>query len=121
LFSLLKIIYDDTTDRKERRKQIEAYEKDRQIDKSVRMAVAATSKISLQKFEKEENVAMCKLWDEVREDGFIEGEARGKADGIVKMGKEFGLSKEQIIEKIAGNLNIEVAAAEKYYEMFSMQ
>jgi hypothetical protein len=124
LFSLLRIIYDDTTDRKERRKQIEAYEKDRQIDKSVRMAVAATSKISLQKFEKEENVAMCKLWDEVREDGFMEGEAlgetNGEAKGIVKMGKEFGLSKEQIIEKIAGNLNIEVAAAEKYYEMFSV-
>jgi predicted transposase YdaD len=97
------------------------------------MAVAATSKISLQKFEKEENVAMCKLWDEVREDGFIEGEAlgeargeargetNGEAKGIVRMGEEFGLSKEQIIEKIAGNLNIEVAAAEKYYEMFSMQ
>jgi hypothetical protein len=36
------------------------------------------------------------------------------------MGKEFGLSKEQIIEKIAGNLNIEVAAAEEYYKMFSV-
>jgi predicted transposase YdaD len=96
------------------------------------MAVAATSKISLQKFEKEENVAMCKLWDEVREDGFIEGEAlgeargeargetNGEAKGIVRMGEEFGLSKEQIIEKIAGNLNIEVAAAEEYYKMFSV-
>jgi hypothetical protein len=64
---------------------------------------------------------MCKLWDEVREDGFMKGETNGEAKGIVRMGKEFGLSKEQIIEKIAGNLNIEVAAAEKYYEMFSMQ
>jgi predicted transposase YdaD len=71
---------------------------------------------------------MCKLWDEVREDGFMEGEAlgeargetNGEAKGIVKMGKEFGLSKEQIIEKIAGNLNIEVAAAEEYYKMFSV-
>ncbi len=117
LFSLLKIIYDDSTNRKVRRQQIENYEAGRIIHKSVRMAIAATSKVNLKEYEKEEDVTVCKLWDEIREEGVLEGEAKG----IIEMGKAFNLSKSNIIDKLMDNLNIELQAAEKYYDMFSAE
>ncbi len=81
------------------------------------MAIAATSKIDLKEYEKEEDVTVCKLWDEIREEGVLEGEAKG----IIEMGKAFNLSKSNIIDKLMDNLNIELQAAEKYYDMFSAE
>jgi hypothetical protein len=80
LFSLLKIICDNSTNRKEKRIEIENYEADRTIDKSVRLAIAATSKINLAKFEKED-ATMCKLWDEIWEEGRTNGRAEGRTEG----------------------------------------
>jgi hypothetical protein len=111
LFSLLKIIYDDMVDRKERREQIKNYEKARTIDKSVRMVIAATSKVNLNEYEKEEDATVCKLWDEVREDG--------RAEEIVSMGVDFGLSKEEIVARLQKKLQIELQQAEEYYNMYS--
>jgi hypothetical protein len=111
LFSLLKIIYDDLVDRKERREQIKNYEKARTIDKSVRMVIAATSKVNLNEYEKEEDATVCKLWDEVREDG--------RAEEIVSMGVDFGLSKEEIVARLQKKLQIELQQAEEYYNMYS--
>jgi hypothetical protein len=43
------------------------------IDKSVRMAIAATSGVNLKEYEKEADGTVCKLWDEIREDGIAQG------------------------------------------------
>ena len=73
-------------DRKTRREKIRRYEEQRAIDKSVRMAIAATSGVDLNKYEKEE-ATVCRLWDEVRADGVeegrIEGRIEGKAEAVI--------------------------------------
>jgi hypothetical protein len=81
LFSLLRIINNNSLDTKTRRKQIQDYENAHDIDKSVRMAIAATSKVSLKKYEKESDATMCKLWDDIRNEGIAEGEALGRTNG----------------------------------------
>jgi hypothetical protein len=123
LFSLLRIIYDDSTDRRVRREQIAQYESDRNIDKSVCMAVAATSRVNLKEYEKEADAIVCNLWDEVRaegrEEGKEEGKEEGRAEGIVSMGTDFDLSKEEIIAKLQEKLQIDLHQAEEYYNVYS--
>ena len=47
------------------------------------MAIAATSGVDLNKYEKEE-AAVCRLWDEVRADGVEAGRIEGKIDGRIE-------------------------------------
>jgi hypothetical protein len=114
LFSLLRIIYDDSTDRRVRREQIAQYESDRAIDKSVRMAVAATSRVNLKEYEKEADAIVCNLWDEVRE----EGKAEGKEEGIFET--LFGLVKDGIltVSEAAKRANMTEASFTEHMEKF---
>lgn len=90
-------------DRKTRREKIRRYEEQRAIDKSVRMAIAATSGVDLNKYEKEE-ATVCRLWDEVRADGVeegrIEGRIEGKAESIIDILEDVGNVSEELKEFI---------------------
>jgi hypothetical protein len=110
LFSLLRIIYDDSTDRRVRREQIAQYESDRNIDKSVCMAVAATSRVNLKEYEKEADAIVCNLWDEVR--------AEGREEGIFET--LFGLVKDGIltVSEAAKRANMTEASFTEYMEKF---
>jgi hypothetical protein len=114
LFSLLRIIYDDSTDRRVRREQIAQYESDRNIDKSVCMAVAATSRVDLKEYEKEADAIVCNLWDEVR----AEGKEEGKEEGIFET--LFGLVKDGIltVSEAAKRANMTEASFTEHMEKF---
>lgn len=86
-------------DRKTRREKIRRYEEQRAIDKSVRMAIAATSGVDLNKYEKEE-ATVCRLWDEVRADGVEEGRIEGKAEDIIDILEDVGNVSEELKEFI---------------------
>ena len=84
-------------------------------DKSVIMTVAGTANIQLNyhDFVKGDGT-MCKLFDEIREEGRLEGEARG----IIESGIEFGISENDILERLQKKLNITLQVAQEYFQMF---
>jgi hypothetical protein len=74
LFSLLKIMYDGNTDRKTKREQLELYSSQCKIGQTVVKLIASVTNVDMCIFEKEDDVTVCELWDEVREEGKQEGE-----------------------------------------------
>ena len=65
---------------------------------------------------------MCKAFEDMKEEGRTEGKIEGKIEGraeeIVEMGYEFGLSENEIMERLQNKLDISVEEAEKYLGMF---
>ena len=68
---------------------------------------------------------MCKAFEDMKEEGRTEGKIEGKIEGraeeIVEMGYEFGLSENEIMERLQNKLDISVEEAEKYLGMFKRQ
>ena len=54
---------------------------------------------------------MCTVFEETR--------AEGEAKGIIETGFDFGLSEEDILERLQKKLNISLQAAQEYLKMFS--
>ena len=52
---------------------------------------------------------------------FEETWAEGKAEGIIEIGFEIGLSENEILEKLQNMLNVSLQAAQEYIEMFRKQ
>ena len=46
---------------------------------------------------------------------------KGKAEGIIEIGFEIGLSENEILEKLQNMLNVSLQAAQEYIEMFRKQ
>jgi hypothetical protein len=113
LFTLFKIICDNKMNRKEKKARIEDYEAEREIDKSVRLAINATGNIKMQNKEKED-VAMIQLWEELRE----EGREEGQAQMLIEMSQENGLDDTTILsklqEKVGLSLEMSLAYLNKY-------
>lgn len=57
---------------------------------------------------------MCTLFDEIAR----ENEARGEARGIVEAGFDFGLSENDIVERLQKKLNLSLETAREYINMF---
>ena len=57
---------------------------------------------------------MCTLFDEIAK----ENEARGEAKGIVEAGLDFGLSENDILERLQKKLNLSVETAREYIKIF---
>jgi predicted transposase YdaD len=95
--------------------------------------IASTTKVKLDVFEDEEEVTVCRLWDEVKEEGKAEGRAEGKTEGkaegktegkaeeIVSTGMEFGMTREEVLSRLERKLGIDGQQALRYYEQFSQQ
>jgi predicted transposase YdaD len=91
--------------------------------------IASTTKVKLDVFEDEEEVTVCKLWDEVKAEGKTEGKAEGRAEGkaegkaeeIVSTGMEFGMTREEVLSRLERKLGIDGQQALRYYEQFSQQ
>jgi hypothetical protein len=84
LFSLLKIMYDGKADRQTKRQQLEQYSAQRKVDQTVVKVIASVTNVNMAIFEKEEDVTVCELWDEVKKEGMTEGEAKGE-DRLAKL------------------------------------
>ena len=57
---------------------------------------------------------MCSLFEEIAK----EGEIKGQAKGIIETGFEFGLSENDILERLQNKLNVSLEMAQEYIKMF---
>ena len=72
---------------------------------------------------------MCLAMEEIRRDliargeadGMARGRAEGKAEEIVAMGLEFGLSKSDILNRLQNKLHVSEQKAEEYLGLFGSQ
>ena len=73
---------------------------------------------------------MCKVFEEIRAEGRTEGRLEGRlegrtetiengAKGIIRMGKKFGISNENILNSLQEDLGISFEEAKKYLDKFS--
>lgn len=46
---------------------------------------------------------------------------RGEAKAIIELGFEFGLSEEEILDRLQKKLNISLQKAQEYFSMFAMK
>lgn len=99
------------------------YSEEHGVDKETLMAVAgaANAKIDYNAFEKGE-WNMCTLFEEIAEEGRIEGMKKGREEGraveIIEMGIEFQLKDADILERLQKKLNISLQKAREYFGMF---
>lgn len=88
------------------------------------VAGATNSKIDYSAFEKGDG-SMCTLFDEIAKESENRGKAKGKTEGkaeeIVETGYEFGLSENDILDRLQNKLNVSLQMAQEYLKMFGKQ
>lgn len=114
LFQLLGILLDKGISRKEAREKAIQYSKEHQTDRSVIMTVAgvANARIDYHTFQNGGAGMYSVFEDAINE---------GKAEGIIESCFEFGLSEEDIRERLQRKLNISFQAAQKYMNEYKKQ
>lgn len=117
-FDMLKVILDKSIPKNEAKKKVIEYAVRHNVNKTVVMTVAGAtgSNIDYNAFEKGDG-DMCTLFDEITK----EGKAEGKAEGIIETGLDFGLSENDILERLQKKLDISLQKAQEYFEMFGKQ
>ena len=70
-----------------------------------------------QNIEQEVDV-MCNLSQGIKEAGIAEGRVEGRAEEIIETGYEFGLSEQDILERLQKKLSISLQKAQEYLLMF---
>ena len=117
-FNLMEIILDRQLSKNEARKKAIQYSEEHQTGKSVVMAVAGAtdSKIDYQAFEKGDG-HMCTLFEEIAK----ESESKGRAEEIIDLGFEFGLSEDDILNRLQKKLDVPFQKAQEYLNMFKKQ
>ena len=71
--------------------------------------------------EEEKTMDMCKAWADHRQAGVKEGIKEERAEEIIEMGHEFGLSEHDILDKLQKKLDISLQKAQEYFAMFAEQ
>lgn len=114
-FNMLEMILDKGTPRNETKEKVIKYAREHSIDKTVIMTVAGATncKIDYNALAEKGDIDMCTLFEETR----IEGEAKG----IVEIGYDFGLSENDILERLQNKLKVSLQTAQGYLEMFGKQ
>ena len=84
------------------------------------IAGAAESKIDYNAFEKGDG-RMCTLFDTIAKESEFRGKSDGKAEEIIETGYEFGLSENDILERLQRKLNVSLQKAQEYFNMFAKQ
>lgn len=71
------------------------------------------------RMRKEDNMVKVDAFKVIFKDDFertrVEGEVRGEARGIIKMGREFGLNDTEIVNRLSSNLKCTLAEAERMF------
>ena len=104
------------------KKKVIEYAVKHNVNKTVVMTVAGAtnSNIDYNAFEKGDG-DMCTLFDEIAKEGEAKGKAEGEAKGIIETGFDFGLSENDILERLQKKLDISLQKAQEYFEMFGKQ
>ena len=61
---------------------------------------------------------MCNLSQGIKEAGIAEGRVEGRTKEIIETGYEFGLSEQDILERLQKKLSISLQKAQEYLLMF---
>ena len=127
LFNLLEILLDRRRTMHEIRDNAIEYARKHEVDKSVVMTVAgaANCRIDYNALDRKGDADMCTVFEEVARESESKGRTAGKEEGraaeIVETGYEFGLSEEEILERLQKKLDVSLQAAQKYLKKFGEQ
>ena len=115
LFNLLEILLNKDRPMNETKDRAIEYARKHKVDKSVVMTVAgaANCRIDYNAFDRKGDADMCTVFEETR--------TEGRAEEIVETGYEFGLSENDILERLQKKLNISLQKAQEYLKMFGRQ
>lgn len=119
LFNLLEILLNKGKSWNETKEKALEYAKEHKVEKSVVMTVAgaANCKIDYNAPDRKGESGMYTVFEETR----AEGKAEGRAEEIVETGYEFGLSENDILERLQKKLNVSLQKAQEYLKMFGKQ
>lgn len=123
LFYLLQIVLDKSIPKNEAKQKAIQYSREHKVDKSVLMTVAGASnmKLDYNALAQRGDVDMCTLFEEIARENEIKGKVEGRAIEIVETGFEFGLSEEDILNRLQKKLNISLQVVQEYLNMFGKQ
>ena len=115
LFNLFGILLNRNGNLNEIKEKAINYAAEHKVEKSVIMTVtgAVNCKIDYNMLEKEADADMCTVFEETRKEG--------EAKAIIELGFEFGLSEEEILDRLQKKLNISLQKAQEYFSMFAMK
>ena len=110
LFDLFGILYAEDISQKEKMKQAEQYAVENKVDESVILAltVATEGKIDYEKFRRKEDVDMCKLFDEIWNDGKTEGIEQQAVLSLFKVLSRKGQVSQELEKKIHEQKDMDV-------------
>ena len=115
LFNLLEILLDTGLPKNKVKEKAIQYSEEHEIEKTVIMTVAGATNTKLDyNLLTEGEDRMCTVFKEIAK----EGEVRGEAKGIVETGLEFGLSENDILNRLQKKLDVSLQMAQEYLEMF---
>ena len=116
LFNLFGILLNEKGCINEIKEKAIDYAKRNKVEKSVIMTItgAANCKIGYNLNSKKGETNMWTVFEETWKEGKLEG----KAEEIVEIGYEFGLSENDILERLQTKLNISLQKAQEYLAMF---
>ncbi len=114
-FDMLKVVLEKNISKIEARRKVIEYAAKHNVDKTIVMTVAGATncKLDYNALSKKGEITMCTLFDEIAKDG--------KAEGIIETGLDFGLSEEDIVQRLQNKLNLSLQKAQEYFEMFGKQ
>ena len=119
LFNLLEILLNTEMPRNEVKEKAIQYSEEHKTEKTVIMAVAGATNTKLDyKSLVQGDGRMCTVFDEIARESEIKGEIRGEARGIVETGLEFGLSENEILNRLQVKMNLSIQTAQEYLAMF---
>ena len=124
LFNLLEILLNRDVPLKETRDKAIAYTKERHVDKSVVMTVAgaANCRLDYNELTRKGDADMCTVfeetWAEGRAEGKAEGRVEGRAEEIIETGYEFGLTEQEIVNRLQTKLAISAPKAQEYLRKY---
>lgn len=116
LFNLFGILLNEKGCINEIKEKAIDYAKRNKVEKSVIMTLtgATNCKIGYNLNSKKGETNMWTVFEETWKEGKLEG----KAEEIVEIGYEFGLSENDILERLQTKLNISLQKAQEYLAMF---
>ena len=121
-FELAKILLSQKYKTKKIRQKAEEYCKEQKVDGMVIKTVSTALNAKINYKEVKEDWDMCKVFEEIRAEGRLEGRTEtieNGAKGIIRMGKKFGISNENILSSLQEDLGISLEEAKKYLDKFS--
>lgn len=122
-FNILELILDRDMPKNIAKEKVIKYAQEHNVDKTVIMTVAgaANCKIDYNSLTAKGEAGMSTLFKEIAEEGKVEGKVEGKAEGIIETGYDFGLSENDILQRLQDKMKISFQQAREYLEMFGKQ